>query len=282
MLKLKQKISKRIHPWPLIKYNFRKDRAGYRKKIIAQKYGEPIDCCQADHIHTYMTLRCNMSCSFCINRIAVDKIYKYEEKPLTEWTKLYNRFYNVRELYFNGGEHFILKGFGDFINSLEGFNIRLFTNFPESGMDEFKKLDSKRNNIILLISYHPHDAEPVANFMKRARQAIPKGILWNPHIIAAPGVSTRMYADAFHRYGVYPTREELVLPLVKKASESTVLCKTNEFNFAPDMRLFNCLIHLLQGNGGTWDYKFNSTVVSCNFWPRCTGCNAYNEILDMM
>ena len=284
-MNLMRKISKRIHPVSLIKYDIRKNRNGFRKEKQAKKHGDPIECDSIDHIHIYQTLRCNLKCSFCINRLAVEKIFNYQEEPFSEWSDLINRLHGVRELYFNGGEHFILHGFGDFINSLDGFNIRIFTNFPKQGAEEFKKLDAKRNNIVLLISYHPHTGEPVANFVKRCNESIPKGILWNPHIIRANGVSTRMYADAFNRFGIYPTSEELVLPFMNDANIKKVLCKTNEWILAPDMRLYKCMIHMLQGlDNGNYNYEngFKSSLINCDFYPRCSGCNAYNEIMNSL
>ena len=126
---LRRRILKRVYPIPLAKYEIKKGLKGYRKKSTAQKYGKPLDCRGADHYHIYMTLRCRLKCEFCINRLLTnDQLPDYTERDWTEWAGFLNRLYNIRELYFNGGEHFIFPGFVDLINSLDGYNIIIFSN----------------------------------------------------------------------------------------------------------------------------------------------------------
>jgi len=280
---LKNKIAKRISPIPLMFYELRKDFKGFRSKRTARKHGEPIDMHGADHLHIYMTLVCNLNCYFCINKILVDSPVKYGSYQLSAWVDFLNRLHGIRELYFNGGEHFLIKGFSDVINSLDNFNVLIFTNLPEKGLDEISKLKKHNNNIILKMSYHPLNDVPINQYIKRTK-IIPKGILWNPHIIRAEGVSTGMYLDRFRREGILATSDELVYNIyMKHRLARRVLCRTNEHIIGPDMKMYRCLVHLLNGKNAEEidDYSFMHEYIECNYFPKCNTCSAYNDIEEI-
>ena len=244
MINIKRKILKRIHPIDLIKYEIRKNRKGSRSRKTAAKYGPPIDCMGSDHLHIYMTLRCRFNCHFCINRILTGQpVPKFEEHPFTEWLNFLNRLYNIRELYFNGGEHFMFKDFDFLINGLDNFNIIIFSNLPPQGMDMVRVLRKNNNNIIIKSSYHPLQEGAVNIFVEKAKQ-VPADILHVPHIIKTPGVSFGMYKDQFLRCGIHVGSDELVYDVSQRSREGRpVWCKTNEHQIGPDMRFYKCLVH---------------------------------------
>jgi hypothetical protein len=279
---LKDKIQKRISPIPLMVYDLKRAVKGYRERNRAEKYGEPIDFHGADHLHIYATLRCCLDCYFCINKaLAGDgKPPVFKEKGLEDWAYFLNRLCNIRELYFNGGEHFLLPWFADLINRLDGFNVVIFSNLPRTAIQQFRRLERNNNNIIIKSSYHPLEDEPLNLYVERAR-AIPKEILWTPHVIQADGVSTKMYLDGFRRYGIYATDDMLVYnrnQILKKTFP--VICRTNEHQISPDMKMYRCLVHMIHGERAETleKYSFTHEEIECDRYPQCNTCSSYNEI----
>ncbi len=278
----KEKIAKRISPPALIAYDLKRGWRGERKYRTARKYGPPIDFHHADHVHIYMTLRCCLNCYFCINRaLAKDhKVAHFEEHWWHAWAFLVNRFYNVRELYFNGGEHFLFPGFVDFINSLDGFNINIFSNIPKSAVNEFPRLRKGNNNIVIKASYHPLEDPSLHEFIQRLK-LIPKEIHVSPVVLEAEGIQSRMYLDAFRRCGLYGYRESLVYNKNQMELKSyPVKCKTNEHQIGPDMKMYRCLVHLVRGERAIpiEEYSFTHDWIECDFFPKCNTQSAYNQV----
>jgi hypothetical protein len=281
MFKLKDKISKRIHPWPNVKYDLLKSWRGLRS---CKGVDQPIHLMRASHAHVYMTLACNLNCRYCINTQIHDPIAFKAERDPDKWIKLLNRLCMVGELYFNGGEHFMLPYFTDVINGLRNHSLLIFTNLPEKGMDNIRRLKRNDNNIFLDISYHPLQDVPVNMFVERLRQ-IPKGINWNIHIIRDPEISAYLYLDAFRRYGIYGVGLDCIYnPELKYESKVKVKCKPNEHIIGPDMRRHRCLLHLLYGwegmqiDDGRPDVSWSHDWIECDLYPRCKIDCAYMEV----
>lgn len=282
---LKKFVTKRIGAPNLAIYALQRQLRGFRKKQTALKHsvGEYVfDCNYADHIHCYLSLRCRFKCKFCINRhLADDKLpWANNITSIALWSDLLNRLYNVRELLFNGGEHFLIDGFSDLINSLDGFSITVFTNLPPQGMDEFKNLkNNRKSNLIIKCSYHPQQEGPIGPFIERYQQ-IPKRILKHVHIIKAPGVSTEMYIDRFRRCGIFATANDLVMLLNKDKPRRTITCRPNEHIVGPDMKIHRCVVRMIKGAPGEDinDYDFNHNYIECNYYPFCEGTTAYNDV----
>ena len=267
---LMHKITKRLHPWPLIKYDLKKNWRGFRTK--AQGYGSSgndINCHMADHIHVYMTLACQNDCSFCINLLVAepDKKVKYkEEKDPYVWEALLNRLVNLRELYFNGGEHFNLPYFPDVINALRGFNINIFSNLPRRGLKGIRDIKRNNNNIIIRGSFHPISDEPLDMFVERYQQ-IPKGILAGVNIIRDVGMSTEAYVSRLDKYGIHAMAPELVKPDISKMRRQAVSCNSMEHIIGPNMKVYKCVYKLVNDIGGipVEDYEFKFKTETCGF-----------------
>ncbi|HDY89035.1 MAG TPA: radical SAM protein [bacterium] len=274
---LMHKITKRLHPWPLIQYDLRKNWRGFRNP------GGGIDCHGADHIHVYMTMKCNFSCSFCINNLLAEhgKISPYQDvKEWAAWVYHLNSLTNFRELYFNGGEHLLLPYFPDVINNLRGFNINIFSNLPRKGLDNLRRLQKNNNNIILRTSYHPLSDEPLNMFVDRYRQ-IPKDILSSVIIIKDSGISTEMYIDGFSRYGIHATAADLVCPGLDTSKTKNVMCNSMEHIIGPNMQVYRCAYNLVNNIGGVsiQNYEFRHKEEPCNNYPKCFSCSsAYAKI----
>ncbi len=288
MNSLKRFILKHVGDPNLVKYAAERDRRGFRKiknaliaRLVGRRIDVPVDCKRADHVHVYLSFACNNKCEFCINRIANGGVTPvFALQPLEHWQMVLNSFYNLRELVFNGGEHFLIPWFGDLLNSLEYFNITAFTSLPAQGMEQVKRLVPGTNNLILKISYHPKEDPAINLFIERLRQ-IPKGVKWHVHVIRADGISTEMYLDRFRREGIIATANELVFdPEMLKRDTRLVWCDTHEHIIGPDLQMYRCLIYLLLKKFGTpiSEYTWGDFLNRCYYWPRCSTCNAYNDV----
>lgn len=285
MFNIKHLISKRIHPWPNTKYYILKSLKGFRPINPARSWGSPIDCTHSSHIHVYMTLTCDHHCRYCINRQIAGGIPDIPaERDPVKWINLLNRLYNTREIYFNGGEHFLLPYFAEVVNGIRDQNLLIFTNLPEDGMEQIRALKPNNNNIFLDISYHVVEEDPVNIFIDRLKQ-IPKGIIWNIHIVKDPRISPYLFLDAFRRHGIYGTEIDCIYyPELRHETVQTVLCKTHEKIIGPDMRRYGCLMHLLYRNQRIEidvkepDKKWPCDWQYCDLYPRCKLDSAYQDI----
>lgn len=287
-MNLSLKISRRIHPVAKIMFNLHGKLMPRRPKWLAYFDGPPINA-KGDHLHIYLTLRCNFKCYFCINR-------QYTTKPHhggfevdgNRWLAYLNRLYNIHQIYLQGGEPFLHKDIVQIINGLAGFNICIYTNLPHSEMDKIKQIKPGLNNIILLISYHPlEDKRAVNQFVDDFNQ-IPRGIKKHVHMIEIPEVSYKLYARAFRRLGVHLERQDVSLPTehnpIKKDHFKTVLCKSNMEVIGPDMRLYRCLgLMLTQPDNylNLYDYDFETAGFEpCDFYGLCGQCSTAKEIKE--
>lgn len=280
MFNLLHKITKRIHPLDLIKYDLRKNWRGFRKR------GGGIDCHGADHVHVYLTMKCNLSCSFCINNLVAENghIAPYrDEKDWEAWIYQLNLLKNVKELYFNGGEHFNLPYFPDIINGLRGFNINIFSNLPRKGLSNLRRIRKNNNNIIIRASYQALHDEPLSMFVDRFRE-IPKEILATVSIIKDKGVSGRMYIQGFERFGIHATAEDLVQPEIGHLKTQDVWCNSMEHIIGPNMRVYRCLYNLVNDTNGRdiEDYAFWHIRLPCRHYPKCFSCSSAYAKIDLM
>ena len=281
-MSIKRKILKRIHPWGYVKYDILRSAKGYRKKSLAQKYGEPIDCQKTHHIHVYLTFRCTNNCYFCANRLTVKKLPKYEEYDGQKWLDYFNRLYNILEINFQGGEPTVHEDFHYILNGLDGFNIIVFTNLNEANLWKVQNLKPGNNNIVLKCSYHPlEEKADVGTFVERIK-SVPKGIICVPHIVKIPEVSYQVYKDAFLRCGVQLDQDEVIYQDLRNITDfQTVICDNHEKAFAPDMKVYPCVTHVLMQTEQyrTIDeYDFSPLKIKCGVYPKCGLYQPYKSI----
>lgn len=103
------------------------------------------------YISAFLTMRCNLSCSFCLN--AFDKSFNrngFKEISGEEWVKGLNRIESRPEvpITFSGGEVFLHKDFNYILNNLKSeLNIDILTNLSyDKGIEKFLKKSKSQKN----------------------------------------------------------------------------------------------------------------------------------------
>ena len=281
-MSVKRKILKRIHPLGYMRYDIRRTVKGMRKRETALKYGDPIDCQGTHHIHVYLTFRCTNNCYFCANKLTVTKLPKYGEVSGEQWLAYFNRLYNILEINFQGGEPTLHNDFHKIINGLDGFNVIVFTNLNELNFWKILELKPGKNNIILKCSYHPLDEKAdVKTFAERIK-AVPKGIICIPHVVKIPEVSYQVYKDAFLRCGIQLAQDEVIYQDCRNITKfQSVICDNHEKAFAPDMRIYPCVTHVLMQSDlyrMPEEYDFSPLKVKCDIYPRCGLYQPYKTV----
>lgn len=285
-MNLELKISRRIHPLPKIVFRMRTKLRGVRSRQLAAKHGTPIDA-KGDHLHIYLTLRCDLGCYFCVNlQYANRPAQGWHEVSADQWLTYLNRLYNLEELYLQGGEPLLHRGFVDILNGLDGFNICVYTHLPRQSVGILSRLKPRNNNIIFLCSYHPlNDKRAVNEYVDDFRQ-IPRGIKKQVHIIEVPEVSYMLYARAFRRYGIYLERADVSVltqhnPIAQNQF-ARVLCNSHMEVVSPDMRVYRCLGLMLRHYDDYTkhlkDYDFTAGFQECRYYGLCGQCSTAKEI----
>lgn len=127
------------------------------------------------YIGAFLTMRCNLNCSFCLN--AFDKAFKRKRNELSgmEWVESLNRVESRAEVpvTFSGGEPFLHEDFLYIIKNLRrDLNIDILTNLYPGSSSHRKKIEAFANEIdpnrmkrdspypSIRVSYHPEQMEP--------------------------------------------------------------------------------------------------------------------------
>ena len=86
------------------------------------------------YICAFLTMRCNLNCSFCLNSIDKNKDFnrtKFKELSGKEWVDALNRIKSRKDIpiTFSGGEPFLYKDFIYILNNIKPeLNINILTN----------------------------------------------------------------------------------------------------------------------------------------------------------
>jgi len=282
-------ISKRISPYPKIKWELNAEIKGSRKLRHALKYGKPINLWGKSHLHIYPVLECNLQCYFCQNRFYVDKEPKIKFKPAKQWLKYLNRMYNVHHLDINGGEPMLYPEIVELLNGLRNWNIVIFTNMPRNRIHTFQEIYPNNNNIMFCVSYHVLEEEKrgrdIAEFVKDFK-TIPKRLNPTAHIIDIPEISYKNIRTAFAKRGIFIQASDAITPTEhNKITDNfrVVKCKSDMDTIAPDLKVYPCLAFMLRQINGKYisDYKFTNEHIFCGFYGLCGPCSTQKDIIRL-
>lgn len=259
------------------------------------------------YIAFFLTMRCNLSCSFCLN--AFDENFSrrkfLEELTGEEWVKVLNRIESGPEvpITFSGGEPGIHKDFIYIINNLKkDLNIDILTNLSWGKiLDRFiEEVDSnrlKRNSPYpsIRVSYHPEqmDIHELIKDVKKMQDAGFSIGIWavlypsNEQLSAINraqficrdvGIDFRvkeytgiykgeMYGD----YSKYPGATE-------QKSQKKVLCKISELIIGPNGNVYRCHRNLYAkensvGNLLDDDFQIDDDYRKCDLFGFCHSCD---------
>jgi len=289
--KVKFFIQKRFMPIAKIKWEIKSTRWGYRKKKYATQYLAsgwrkayyPIDLQGKQHIHIYPKIECNYDCYFCQNKFYVDKLPKYEFCLGEKWASWLNRMYNFHHIDWNGGEPMLYADFVILLNSLYRHNIVIFTNLPHTRLHILNQVNTKRNNIMLCVSYHPlEEKRDISQFVADFKQ-IPKGFNATCHVINIPEISYKNIRAAFVKRGVFIEGLDAIVPTKHNKIQEpfkTVMCNSDMDCIAPDLSVYPCTGLMLRKINGVRiaEYEFSNDHKQCDYYGLCGPCTSGKDI----
>ena len=259
------------------------------------------------YISAFITMRCNLNCSFCLN--AFDKEFnrsEFEEISGEQWVEGLNRIVSRPNvpISFCGGEPFLHKDFISIINNLRpDLNIDILTNLQwgDKGIEKFIsqvnpdriKRDSPYASI--RVSYHPEqmDGLNLAKKVKRMKDARFSIGIWSvlypsPETLSAInqmqfickdfGIDFRLkeYTGKYKGeiYGDYSKYHGAVF----SNRPQRRLCKTSELLIGPNGNVYGCHRDLYagespRGNILAGDFEINTDFIDCEKFGECHPCD---------
>ena len=249
------------------------------------------------YIEAYLTLRCNLACTYCINDHTGVK-RKRNEISGTHWAIALNRLQTKLPITLGGGEPTIHPGFYHIVSNLDrGKKVDILTN-GSFDLDEFTgscPLAPFKREIPeykpIRVSYHPTQMNPdkiVEKVAKLNERKFSAGIFGINHPenlhanIAMAEKCARNRVYFFVRdflgyyddvlYGHYKYRAAL------NGNRKSCTCRTDELLIGPCADVFRCHRDLYANEGAVGNllnitYKVEDVFRPCNNYGLCNGCD---------
>jgi len=262
------------------------------------------------YISAFLTMRCNLSCSYCLNNLEKSKDFNrksFLEISGKEWVEGLNRIVTKPEVpvTLSGGEPFLHKDFFYIINNLKPeLNIDLLTNLKwgNKGIEEFiDNVDPnriKRNSpyASIRVSYHPEQMGNGEELVKNTKKLKENGFsigIWSilypsPEQLQSitqmqfrckeEGIDFRLkdFTGEYKRelYGDYSKFPNSILQKETK----NCLCKTSELLIGPNGNVYKCHSDLYKeqtpiGNILDEKYTIEDKFRECNQYGNCHPCD---------
>lgn len=262
------------------------------------------------YISAFLTMRCNLNCSFCLNSLDKNKEFnrtKFKEISGEQWVNALNKIESRGEvpITFSGGEPFLHKDFIYIINNLKSeLNIDILTNL-QLGEKGFERLIKEINpNRIkrdspyasIRVSYHPEqmgDGEELVYNTKRLKD---KGFsigIWSVLYPSSEqlssinqmqfrckkaGIDFRLKeftggykGEVYGNYSKYPKS-------FGSSELKNCLCKTSELLMSPSGNVYRCHRDLYSeenplGNIIDKDFQIQDIFRPCKKYGECHPCD---------
>jgi len=252
-----------------------------------------------NYIAAFLTLSCNLTCSYCINRFGVVGSGK-KHLSGSDWVKAINRIESRPDLplTLQGGEPSLHKDFYDIVNNIRAdLNIDLLTNLQFDADEFMSKVSPDRIKrdapyASIRVSYHPQVmelkplAEKVLTLQKEGysigiwgvmHPSQDKMILEAQEYCKGLGIDFRLkeflgeYEGKMYGTYRYPGACD-------KEFEKTVSCKTTELIMGPDGSVYRCHSDLYEGRpsvGNVTDAAFELEDIfrPCHVYGHCNPCD---------
>lgn len=252
-----------------------------------------------NYIAVFLTLSCNVQCSYCINRFDG---FNYKKGHLTgeQWINGLNRIVSRADLplTLQGGEPSLHPDFYYILNNIKNdLNVDILTNL-QFDLDEFmKEVDPDRIKrespyASIRVSYHPEnmDIDFLVDKTLRLQNA--------GYSIGVWGVLHPAYENEINRareccrsqgidfrtkeflgeyrgriYGTFKYPDACERKEIKK-----VICRTTEFIIGPDGGVYRCHSDLYAGRETTGsiidpDFEIDGRFLPCNSFGHCNPCD---------
>ncbi|MFA5098676.1 MAG: radical SAM protein [Candidatus Paceibacterota bacterium] len=253
-----------------------------------------------NYIAVFLTFRCNLSCSFCINNFELQpKCSKWNHLSASEWAVGLNRIISKPDLpiTFQGGEPTLHKGFADIVKNIKTeLSIDVLTNLRDEKvfLDNInpQRLRREAPYASIRVSYHPEQMD-LDSLMKKVLCLQNAGFsigIWG--VMHPEQKSEIKRAQRFCRkvgidfrtkeflgeydgkvYGEYRYPEA-----IKKEKRKTVLCKTTELIIGPNGDVFRCTADIYCrrnsiGNILDPQFQIKDEFRRCDWFGHCNPCD---------
>jgi len=115
-------------------------------------------------LRIYLTLKCNLSCSYCVNEKIRGVNKKRTPAKASAWCRAINR--QGRHVVFTGGEPFLYRELPQLINGIDPFlSVSIYSNLSFDISDALEKIDRE---VSFYVSWHAHQEPDRAIFLANA------------------------------------------------------------------------------------------------------------------
>lgn len=251
-----------------------------------------------NYVGVFLTFRCTLGCSYCINRHRGAKP-KSREMTGAEWIESLNRLSLSDDLpiTLQGGEPSLHKGFYDIINGIDkSKHIDILTNLRFDVKEFAKRVKPERLRrdspyASIRVSFHPETMELV-DTVKRVKYLQNRGYHIGVWIIDHPRDSewVRYARGAFLECGIDCRLKEFLgeykgimygtykYPEAVDGIKKSCLCKPSEMLVAPDGSIHNCHYFLYNNYKGVANIKDEKVdlvddFTPCSVYGMCNECD---------
>jgi len=262
------------------------------------------------YISAFLTMRCNLNCSFCLNSLDKSQEFnrlKFKEISGEEWVSTLNKINPKKDvpITFSGGEPFLHKDFIYIINNLKPeLKIDILTNLQwgDEGINRFiKEVDPKKITRdspypSIRVSYHPEQMADGAELVKNVKKLQDAGFSIGIYSVLYPspqqlsainqmqfrcrdaGVDFRLKeftglykGELYGDYSKYPGS-------VNSQQKKSCLCKTSELLIGPSGEVYRCHRDLYKeenpiGNITDPEFSIKNDFLKCNYYGECHPCD---------
>jgi MoaA/NifB/PqqE/SkfB family radical SAM enzyme len=261
------------------------------------------------YICAFLTMRCNLNCSFCLNSLDKSKDFdrtKFKEIDGQKWVDSLNRIDPANiPITFSGGEVSLHKDFVYILNNLKPeLNVDILTNLQwgKKGIENFIKNVNpnriKRDSpyASIRVSYHPEqmgDGEKLVEDVKKLKDAGFSIGIWSVLYPSSQQLSavnqmqfrcrdqgidfrlkefTGEYKTEFYGdYSKYPGA-------VNNSNVINCQCKTSELLIGPNGSVYRCHRDLFLEEGSVGNilnpnFQIDTSYKSCNNYGQCHPCD---------
>ncbi len=264
-----------------------------------------------NYTEAYLTLRCNLGCSYCINNNSGKVKRKRKELTAEQWAEGLNRInFNGVPLTLGGGEPTLHKDFYILLELLRpDMEIDLLSNLEFDIEDFIRKIDPQKFNSSkkpayksIRVSFHSEkmNGEELINKAKRMQNAgFNIGIFGLNHPLS---VEDNMYMTELARkkrifffvkdfLGEYDGKlfGNFNYPKALDNNPKKAKCRTHELLIGPEGNIYKCHRHLYIGKGSVGnildpDLEITDEFKECSDYGICNPCDVKlktNRFLQM-
>ena len=239
-----------------------------------------------DRMRIFLTLECNLSCPYCVNRHWPERYAgdSYDLLTPSAWIDIINKA--GRTVVLTGGEPFLYSGLPELVNGIRrDLEVLVYTNLTISPEDFVSQVTRP---VRFYVSYHPCGG-PVAPFIENLKcLAQRRDFSGTAHSIgwarqkAAVAKARRSLRRLPWEFVVDPDQYELFPDMCGRQNRRKVRCAGEVILVAPDGIRYPCVTLLLQRRMALEDLREeplrgDHVEAVCDNWGHCAPCDGLSQ-----